>query len=77
MISAVVNMAGWAAVISTSLLAIFCLLSVLQIAMVNSKDRVVVNYSFAVMAKLALSLLASKSQIYPYKLPIKLEVSVE
>ncbi|XP_044735425.1 uncharacterized protein LOC123297729 [Chrysoperla carnea] len=57
--SAVVYMAGWAALTSTILLAIFCLLSVIQIAMINSKDKVVVSYSFAVMAKLALSLLAT------------------
>ncbi|CAB3379395.1 Hypothetical predicted protein [Cloeon dipterum] len=50
--------AGIAAAAATSLLGFFCVLSVFQIAMVVSKDRVVMNYSMVVSAKLTFAILA-------------------
>ena len=52
--------AGLVAAIGVSLLGIFCVLSVFQLAMVMSRERVVMSYSGVVIAKLALVLLASE-----------------
>jgi hypothetical protein len=43
-------------------LGVFCVLSVFQLAMVTSRERVVMSYSVVVIAKLAFVLLASKYQ---------------
>lgn len=53
---------GLVATLGVALLAVFCFLSVLQLAMVSSKDRVLLKYSMAVIAKLVLALLASKGE---------------
>lgn len=53
-------LAGLVAVIAVAILGVFCVLSVFQLAMVMSRERVVMSYSVAVIAKLALVLLASK-----------------
>ncbi|XP_059490256.1 uncharacterized protein LOC132205304 [Neocloeon triangulifer] len=50
--------AGIAAAAATILLGLFCVLSVFQIAMVVSKDRVVMRYSMLVVAKLTFAILA-------------------
>jgi hypothetical protein len=50
--------AGVAAAAATILLGIFSLLSVFQIAMVVSKDQVVMRYSKVVVSKLVLAVLA-------------------
>jgi hypothetical protein len=50
--------AGVAAAAATILLGIFSLLSVFQIAMVVSRDTVVMRYSKLVVSKLVLALLA-------------------
>jgi len=50
--------AGVSAAAATILLGIFCVLSVFQIAMVVSKDKVVMRYSKLVVSKLVLALLA-------------------
>lgn len=52
--------AGIVASIGVAILGVFCFLSVLQMAMLSSKEKVVLKYSAVVMSKLALSLLASK-----------------
>ncbi|KAE8752089.1 hypothetical protein FOCC_FOCC001251 [Frankliniella occidentalis] len=49
---------GLVAVLGVVLLALFCFLSVLQLAMVSSKDRVLLKYSVAVITKLVLALVA-------------------
>lgn len=49
------------AALGVAMLAVFCFLSVLQLAMVSSKDKVLLKYSFAVIIKLVLALIASKS----------------
>nr|CAD7202714.1 unnamed protein product [Timema douglasi] len=51
--------AGMVASGGVVLLAIFCVLSIFQMAMVSSKEKVVMSYSAVVIGKLALSLLAS------------------
>ncbi|KAF4531482.1 hypothetical protein B566_EDAN004254 [Ephemera danica] len=51
--------AGLAAAAATALLGIFCFLSVLQLAMVMSKDKVMLRYSTALVVKLALALAAA------------------
>ncbi|XP_052129809.1 uncharacterized protein LOC113210007 [Frankliniella occidentalis] len=50
---------GLVAVLGVVLLALFCFLSVLQLAMVSSKDRVLLKYSVAVITKLVLALVAT------------------
>lgn len=48
------------AAIGVAVLGVFCFLSVLQLAMLSSKEKVVMKYSVVVILKLALGLLASK-----------------
>jgi hypothetical protein len=48
------------AAVGVAVLGVFCVLSVFQLAMVMSRERVVISYSVVVIAKLALVLLASK-----------------
>ncbi|KAJ1531048.1 hypothetical protein ONE63_005878 [Megalurothrips usitatus] len=50
---------GLVAALGVALLAAFCFLSVLQLAMVSSKDRVLLKYSAAVLTKLVLAVLAT------------------
>ena len=52
--------AGVVASVGVSVLGVFCVLSVLQLAMISSKERVAFKYTHLVMMKLALALLASK-----------------
>lgn len=52
--------AGIAAAIGVAVLGIFCFFSVLQLAMLTSKEKVVMSYSVVVIFKLALGLLASE-----------------
>lgn len=54
-----VKIAGHVAAGCTIVLFLFCILSVLQLAMITSRDRVVLPYSFAVTTKLVLALLSS------------------
>ncbi|KAI8440994.1 hypothetical protein MSG28_009271 [Choristoneura fumiferana] len=53
-----VHIAGVVGAIGTSILGVFCVLSVLQLAMISSKERVGLKYTHLVMVKLALALLA-------------------
>ncbi|XP_045778697.1 uncharacterized protein LOC123876467 [Maniola jurtina] len=57
--STAVYMAGVVAVIGVSVLGVFCILSVMQLAMISSKERVGLKYTHLVMTKLALALLAT------------------
>lgn len=57
--STAVYMAGVVAAIGVTVLGVFCLLSVLQLAMISSKERVAFRYTNLVMMKLALALLAT------------------
>ena len=52
--------AGLVAAIGVSVLGVFCFLSVIQLAMLSSKEKVMMKYSVVVITKLALGLLASK-----------------
>ncbi|XP_023704188.1 uncharacterized protein LOC111862761 isoform X1 [Cryptotermes secundus] len=52
-------LAGLVAAIGVAILGVFCVLSVFQLAMVTSRERVVMSYSVVVIAKLALVLLAT------------------
>ncbi|CAB0002291.1 unnamed protein product [Nesidiocoris tenuis] len=54
-----VYLAGLVALTGTCVLAGFCILSIIQLAMVVSKEKVVCSYSFVVLAKMSLSLLAT------------------
>ncbi|KAL4719696.1 hypothetical protein ACJJTC_007885 [Scirpophaga incertulas] len=57
--SAAVHIAGVVGVIGVAVLGVYCVLSVLQLAMISSKERVGFKYTHLVMFKLALSLLAA------------------
>ncbi|XP_039279094.1 uncharacterized protein LOC111051995 [Nilaparvata lugens] len=54
-----VKVSGYMASASTLLLFFFCVLSVLQLAMVTSRDKVVLPYSSAVTTKLVLALIST------------------
>lgn len=54
-----VSVAGIVAASCVAVLGVFCVLSVLQLAMTSSKEKVVLRYSVAVFGKLALGLLAT------------------
>ncbi|KAG6446902.1 uncharacterized protein LOC115441381 [Manduca sexta] len=54
-----VYFAGVVGAIGVTVLGVFCLLSVLQLAMISSKERVAMKYTHLVMMKLALALLAT------------------
>ncbi|XP_063911673.1 uncharacterized protein LOC135128637 [Zophobas morio] len=51
--------AGLVAAIGVSVLGVFCFLSVIQLAMLSSKEKVMMKYSVVVITKLALGLLAT------------------
>lgn len=57
------------AAIAVAILGVFCVLSVFQLAMVMSRERVVMPYSVVVIAKLALVLLASKYSLCYVRFP--------
>jgi hypothetical protein len=61
-VSVAVWLAGLVAAIGVAILGVFCVLSVFQLAMVTSRERVVMPYSVVVIAKLAFVLLAGKYQ---------------
>ncbi|KAI4462875.1 hypothetical protein MML48_4g00001878 [Holotrichia oblita] len=58
-ISVVVWIAGILAAIGVAILGVFCLLSIIQLAMLTSKEKVVLKYSIVVILKLAIGLLAT------------------
>ncbi|XP_044748075.1 uncharacterized protein LOC123309173 isoform X1 [Coccinella septempunctata] len=51
--------AGLLASIGVAVLGVFCLLSVLQLAMISSKEKVVIKYTFAVVTKVVMALIAT------------------
>jgi hypothetical protein len=55
-----VRIAGYFAITGTLSLAIFCILSIVQLAMVVSKEKVVIAYSKTVVTKLVFAFAASK-----------------
>ncbi|KAB0792879.1 hypothetical protein PPYR_12499 [Photinus pyralis] len=57
-VSVVVWIAGLVAAAGVAILGVFCVLSVLQLAMLSSKEKVVMRYSIVLTTKLALGLLA-------------------
>ncbi|CAG9782209.1 unnamed protein product [Diatraea saccharalis] len=57
--SAAVYISGVVGAIGVTVLGVFCVLSVLQLAMISSKERVGFKYTHLVMMKLALALLAA------------------
>ncbi|CAG9129871.1 unnamed protein product [Plutella xylostella] len=54
-----VHIAGVVAAVGVSVLGVFCVLSVLQLAMISSRERVGLQYTHLVTLKLALALLAA------------------
>lgn len=56
-----VYISGILAMLSTASLAIFVVLSVIQLAMITSRDTVVLKYKTCVILKLALSIIAGMS----------------
>lgn len=58
-VSIVVWIAGLVAATGVAILGVFCILSVLQLAMLSSKEKVVMRYSVVLTTKLALGLLAA------------------
>ncbi|XP_063832138.1 uncharacterized protein LOC135081349 [Ostrinia nubilalis] len=61
--SAAVHIAGVVGAIGVSVLGVYCILSVLQLAMISSKERVGFKYTHLMMMKLALALLAVLAMI--------------
>ncbi|CAG9836204.1 unnamed protein product [Diabrotica balteata] len=57
--SVVVWIAGLVASVGVAILGVFCILSVLQLAMLNSRDQVVMKYSIVVITKVGLGLLSA------------------
>ncbi|CAH0591552.1 unnamed protein product [Chrysodeixis includens] len=57
--STAVYIAGVVASVGVTVLGVFCILSVLQLAMISSKERVALKYTHLVMLKLALALSAT------------------
>ncbi|XP_049878758.1 uncharacterized protein LOC126375704 isoform X2 [Pectinophora gossypiella] len=57
--STAVYIAGVVAAVGVTILGVFCVLSVLQLAMISSKERVGLKYTHLVLLKLALALLAA------------------
>lgn len=55
-----VKVAGYFAIAGTLSLAVFCILSIVQLAMVVSKEKVVFAYSKTVVTKLVFAFAASK-----------------
>ncbi|KAJ8919399.1 hypothetical protein NQ315_016492 [Exocentrus adspersus] len=51
--------AGLVASIGVAVLGVFCFLSVLQLAMLSSKEKVVLKYSVVVISKVGIGLLAA------------------
>lgn len=56
-----VYVSGILSMISCASLAIFSILSVIQLAMITSRDEVVLKYKTCVILKLALAIIAGKS----------------
>lgn len=59
-ISDAVFISGLLAVFSCAVLGIFCIMSVIQHAMISSRDKVVMSYTSLVIVKLILALLGGK-----------------
>lgn len=55
-----VFVSGLLAVGSSALLGIFCILSIIQHAMISSREKVVMSYTSLVIVKLILALLGGK-----------------
>ncbi|KAL0268135.1 UNVERIFIED_CONTAM: hypothetical protein PYX00_010196 [Menopon gallinae] len=56
---AAVYVAGVVAAIGVTLLGVFCILSVIQMAMVTQRDKIVMRYSTCVVVKLVLAALST------------------
>ncbi|XP_037933592.1 uncharacterized protein LOC119668220 [Teleopsis dalmanni] len=56
-LNSAVYVSGLLAIISSAALGIFCILSVIQIAMISSRDKVVMSYTSLVMIKLILAII--------------------
>ncbi|XP_018570466.1 uncharacterized protein LOC108910368, partial [Anoplophora glabripennis] len=57
-VSIAVWVAGLVASIGVAVLGVFCFLSVLQLAMLSSKEKVMLKYSVVVISKVGIGLLA-------------------
>lgn len=57
-VSVAVWVAGLVASIGVAILGVFCILSVLQLAMLNSKEQVVLKYSIVLITKVGMGLLS-------------------
>lgn len=55
---AVVNISGLLTIVSSAALGVFCVLSVIQIAMISSREKVVMPYNTLVIFKMILALIA-------------------
>lgn len=54
-----IYISGILAAVSAAALGVFCVLSVIQIAMISSREKVVMKYSTLVIAKLSLTIIAT------------------
>lgn len=59
-LSAAVWVAGLVASVGVAILGVFCILSILQLAMLNSKEQVVIKYSIVLITKVGMSLLSGE-----------------
>lgn len=60
--SAAVYVAGIVAAFGVTFLGFFCILSVVQMAMVTQRDKVMIKYSRCVAIKLVLAILSSEKK---------------
>lgn len=66
-LAAAVQISGWMAVLEVMCLGTFCILSVIQLAMVMQRDKVVLNYSACVITKLVLAVVACKHFFFLFR----------
>lgn len=60
---AAIFISGLFAILSSIAFGLFCLLSVIQIAMISSREKVVMSYTSLVMTKMVFALIGGKSLI--------------
>lgn len=63
-ISGAIFFSGVLAVISSILLGLFCVFSIIQIAMVSSREKVLIKYSSLVVLKLIFAIVSGKQLIF-------------
>lgn len=63
-----VYVSGILSMMSCGCLVLFSILSIIQLAMITSRDKVVLKYKTCIICKLALSIIAGKSKLIDSKI---------